>query len=200
MPYDVGADPYTDPQTGVLYNRLGLQSQDELDTAEAQITAINISRLTMMPVLAGPVYDVDSLRYIHKKLFEQIYDWAGDFRTVELHKDTTSFGRVEHLLASAQQLFRELSVDKVLTSSSELSEVVERLAYYYGGLNVLHAFREGNGRTNRTFLGIVADNLGYHIAWDKMDPAENIAASVASYHGDDKLLQKMFTAIAEPIS
>ena len=87
--------------------------------------------------------------------------------------------------------FDELIADDLLQMISDPAEYIKRLAYYYSELNMLHPFREGNGRTLRTFISILAMNSGGNIvAWDQMDPQENIdACAYAAYHNESKLVQ-----------
>jgi len=76
---------------------------------------------------------------------------------------------------------------------------IGKLAYYYGELIVLHPFREGNGRATRTFLAMLADSIGWHLAWDEMDAKENEEASIAAYNGDLEPMRKMLKRIVTPI-
>ncbi|MEI6477738.1 MAG: Fic family protein [bacterium] len=198
MPYDVDNDPYIDKTTGILRNLLGIKTQIVLDDAEAQITAIEITALTSGE---GYPYDepsVDSLKDIHKQLFRYIYVWAGSVRTVELSKGDTSFARAVHIEKAMDGIFTELEKEGYLAGLST-NLFVERLAHYYGELIALHPFREGNGRTIRTFLAILADNNGWHIAWDEMNSEENISACIAAYKGDETPLRNMLEKIIAPV-
>ena len=184
MPYEVGKDPYIDATTGILRNLLGVANADELERAEARIASIAITKVITKNHPAPTDLTPEFFLAIHKQLFGVIYDWAGQLRTVEVSKGTTSFARVEYLHMSLQALFRQFADDNYGAADNRQA-FVEKLAYYYGELNVLHPFREGNGRTIRAFLSLVADAHGYYIAWGEMNPNENIAASIASYSGDE---------------
>ena len=194
MPYDVGKDPYVDVSTGVLRNLLGVRNTEELELAEARIVSIAITKLVsrIHPVPTDLTFEF--FLVIHKRLFGAIYDWAGQLRTVEVSKGTTSFARAEYLQVNLQALFQQLATDEYCASDSK-EEFIEKLAYYYSELNVLHPFREGNGRTIRTFLSLLADCHGYYIAWGYMTAAENIQASIASYNGDEAPMRQLLLKI-----
>lgn len=75
---------------------------------------------------------------------------------------------------------------------------VERLAHYLAEVNAVHPFREGNGRAQRAFFGQLARDAGWRIAWERMDPEENVAASVASMRGEEGPLVAMLTRLVQP--
>ena len=79
-------DPYSDPVTGVLYNKLGLRSTAALEAAEREITHAALILLDESPV--SPSYDLSHLEEVHKRIFGDIYQWAGHIRTVAIAKST----------------------------------------------------------------------------------------------------------------
>jgi cell filamentation protein, protein adenylyltransferase len=83
----VAADPYTDPVTGILFNKLGLSTADELEAAERDITHAALILLKDSPV--QPSYDLTHLQAVHKRIFGDIYPWAGQIRTVTIAKKAT---------------------------------------------------------------------------------------------------------------
>ena len=198
MPYDVDEDPYVDKRTGIFRNLLGLGTQKELDSAEARITSVEIAALINEGVPAPDEYNPDLLKSIHWQLFSALYKWAGQLRTVELTKGTTSFARMEHLNSNLEDTLTHLASEGHLLGL-DFDEFVKRLAHYYGELVVIHPFREGNGRAIRTFLAMLAESIGWHIAWDEMNPEENVDASVAAYNGDDGPMVKMLSEFIPPI-
>jgi len=197
MPYDIGNDPYTDKTTGVLSNLPGITDQQQLDAFEANTVygeiAIILEELAPHPTDLTPEFFLS----LHQQLFGTLYDWAGQLRTVEVSKGTTSFARVQYLPANLREVFAELARDNYCQNMTP-SELIARLAHYYSELNVLHPFREGNGRTIRTFLSLLAASLGYYIAWGDMSASENIAACVAAYGGDEAPLEAMLARLVVP--
>lgn len=78
-------DPYIDPETGILRNKVGARSQRDLDAAEADLAAARAYRLILTNPIK-PTGDLDELRAIHRHLFQDVYDWAGELRTVDISK------------------------------------------------------------------------------------------------------------------
>lgn len=173
-------DPYSNPETGVLYNKLGLRSAAELADAERAITRIRIAELAAQPLRA--TYDLEHLRAIHRRLFSDLYDWAGELRTVDIAK-TDLFCRPAFIEAQARQLFDQLAEDRHLQDLPR-DEFLDAAAHYLGEINALHPFREGNGRAQRAFLTPLAAEAGHPIDWSDLDEAENVEASEASFRGD----------------
>ncbi len=198
MPYDADNDPYLDETTGILRNKLGITTQSELDDAEARITTVEIAVLTTDPAPHFEDFDVVLFRNIHRSLFSELYDWAGEFRTVDISKESTKFAPAQFLAQSVEAYFEQLKVDDFLMST-DFDQFNILLARHYGDLIVLHPFREGNGRTTRTFLAMLAESIGWHIAWDEMDAGENIAASIAAYNGDEMPLRAMLAKFTTPV-
>jgi cell filamentation protein len=98
-------DPYSDPVTRVLYNKLGLGTAAELEAAEREITHAALILLDESPVTAS--YDLPHLREIHKRIFGDIYEWAGRIRTVAIAKGAM-FCLPQYIDSSAAVIFRQL--------------------------------------------------------------------------------------------
>lgn len=194
MPYEVSDDPYIDQKTGILRNLLGATSQLQLDDAEARTVSVEAVLLTTEDQYSPEDFTLGLFMSVHKQLFGSIYDWAGELRTVDVSKGSTSFARAAFLETNLRELFVRLQNDEYCMTT-DFDEFVNKLTYYYGELIILHPFREGNGRAIRTFLTMLAESIGWHIAWDEMSPQENIQASIAVYSGDDKPLRTMLSRI-----
>jgi cell filamentation protein len=180
-------DPYSDPVTGVLYNKLGLRSAAALDAAEREITHAALILLDESPV--SPSYDLPHLREIHKRIFGDIYEWAGQIRTVAITKGAM-FCLPQYIDSSAAVIFRQLRDEDCLRGLRR-NAFVGRLAYYLGEVNALHPFREGNGRAQRAFLGQLARDAGFTLAWQHLDPLRNVEASAAIMRGDPEPMCEM---------
>lgn len=171
-------DPYLDVTQSYLLNKLGLTNQSELDHAEVEIAAIrdvDLARST----LPG-AYDAAHLMGFHSKLFGDIYAWAGKTRTVDIGKGDpsgryTQFCRAVHVDEQLSQV-TEVMAEETWLRGLPPQRFVERLAYFYGELNVIHPFREGNGRTQRAFFRQLAAAAGYRLDWSKVDRQQNIEA------------------------
>jgi cell filamentation protein len=184
-------DPYSDPVAGVLYNKLGLGTAAELEAAEREITHAALILLDESPV--SPSYDLPHLREIHKRIFGDIYEWAGQIRTVAIAKGAV-FCLPQYIDSSAAVIFRELR-DEDCLSRLRRDSFVGRLAYYLGEVNALHPFREGNGRAQRAFFGQLARDAGFTLAWQHLDPVRNVEASAAIMRGDPEPMREMLDAL-----
>lgn len=186
-------DPYTDPVTGVLRNKLGLSTAAELEAAEREITHAALILLRETPVRA--TYDLPHLRAVHRRIFGDIYDWAGQVRSVAIAKGSL-FCLPQYIEPSAAEIFRQLR-DENFLQSLERDAFIDRLAYYLGEVNAIHPFHEGNGRTQRAFFEQLAYDAGFTLAWHHLDAARNIATSAAIMRGDAAPMRKMLDELVQ---
>ena len=184
-------DPYSDPVTGVLYNKLGLGTAAGLEAAEREITHAALILLDESPV--SPSYDLPHLQEIHTRIFGDIYEWAGQIRTVAIAKGAM-FCLPQYIDSSAAVIFGELHDEDCLRGLRR-DAFVGRLAHYLGEVNALHPFREGNGRAQRAFFGQLARDAGFTLAWQHLDPARNVEASAAIMRGDPEPMREMLDAL-----
>jgi cell filamentation protein len=178
---------YADPATGVLRNKLGLATAVGLEAAEREITHAALILLREAPVRRG--YDLPHLREIHRRIFGDIYDWAGQVRTVAIAKGSP-FCLPQYIESAAVEIFCQLHRENLLRNHAR-EEFLDRLTYYLGEVNALHPFREGNGRAQRAFFEQLASDAGFTLSWLRLDADRNIAASVAIMHGDAAPMRKM---------
>lgn len=182
MPKYDGQDHYLDPETGILSNKLGITDQSELEQAEASFVAWRSYELSQRP-LAG-CFDLAHLQAIHRHLFGDVYDWAGEIRTIDLCKGQSYFASHRLIERAARSLFENLAKEQSL-KGLETTGFSERAAYYLSELNALHPFREGNGRAQREFINHLAHRNGYIIDWTGIDPAAMEQASIDAFHRGD---------------
>jgi cell filamentation protein len=183
------------PGTGCLRNRLGITDPGELGAAEADRTAVVIALVSAEP-LPGR-YDLDHLRAFHRRIFRDIYEWAGELRTVPIAKDDSLFALPEHLEAYLTGVLDQLAGEDHLRGLDR-GRFLERITHYYAELNAAHPFREGNGRTQRAFLGQLAREAGFRLAWERLDRERNIEAAQASHRGDNRPLLDLLDELLEP--
>jgi cell filamentation protein len=184
-------DPYSDPVAGVLYNKLGLGTAAGLEAAEREITHAALILLDESPV--SPSYDLPHLREIHKRIFSDIYEWAGRIRTVAI-ATSAMFCLPQYIDSSASAIFGELHGEDCLRGLPR-DAFVRRLAHYLGEVNALHPFREGNGRAQRALFGQLARDAGFTLAWQYLDPVRNVEASAAIMRGDPEPMREMLDAL-----
>ena len=182
-----GADPYTDP-SGVLKNKFGITDQAQLDKVESTFAAIRSAEMQQKPIQGN--FDLAHLKETHKRLFGDVYSWAGELRTVDISKGDTRFAHAGVIESAGNQLFRQLAKEKNLQGMGA-DKFSERLGHYVGEINVLHPFREGNGRTQREFASQLAKENGYHISWDKVSREEMTRASIEAYQSSSDRLGKI---------
>ena len=180
-------DPYVYPGTSVLRNRFGLRDAAELAQREARITTARTIELTERPIPGA--YDLAHLRAFHRHIFGDVYDWAGQIRTVAIAKGDL-FALPDHIEPYLSNVLRQLPAERHLRGLPH-DRFVDRLTHYLGEINSVHPFREGNGRTQRAFLQQLADEAGYHLDWTKLDADRNIAASQAAHRGNERPMRRM---------
>lgn len=184
---------YCYPDSTVLINRLNITGADTLREVERSITALRIAEAKTTPVKGE--FDLAHLQTIHRYLFRDIYEWAGELRSVNISKGN-QFCLCEHLITYADDLFAKLKSEKYLVGLSE-EEFPVRLAYYLSEINVLHPFREGNGRTQRLFIEYLAENAGYHVDFSTVTDREMIVASAEAYACEYDAINAMMTRITQ---
>lgn len=195
--YD-GTDRYTYPDTGVLINKPGITNADALEAFEADATAIRMFELLENPV-AG-LFDVAHLRQIHRHLFQDVYEWAGEFRLVDISRGTSRFANFLLIDGYLSKCLAHLAQEKWFAGMAPC-EFISKMAFYMGEINAVHPFREGNGRVQRLFCSQLALNAGYFIDFECVSQDQMYAAMIASFNGDLKLLENLLneiTAIVEP--
>ncbi len=190
---------YCYADSDVLINKLGITDGKLLHEAERRITALRISEILQTPVIGA--LDYEHLKAIHKAIFSDIYNWAGQPRTVDIAKGNV-FCLSRNLDAYAGSIFSKLKAENHLIDISR-NEIVPRLSFYLSEINVLHPFREGNGRTQRVFIEYLAATAGYHLDFSKVTDKEMIEASALAfackYEAMNELLSKIITTINEQI-
>jgi cell filamentation protein len=184
-------DPYIDPVTGVLRNKLGLRVFGDLEAAEREITHAALIFLQESPV--PPRYDLGHLCTIHQRIFGDIYDWAGQLRTVAIAKGSW-FCLPQYIESSSAEIFRALHGEGLLRDLPR-DAFIERLTYYLGEVNAVHPFREGNGRAQRAFFEQLAGDAGFILDWQHLDADRNVAASAAIMAGDPAPMRKLLAEL-----
>jgi len=186
----VTQDPYLWQNDTVLKNRLGIHDAAQLRKAELSFSAARLATLELGPRNAGLPY----LCHIHRTLFQDVYSWAGELRTLDIWRDETPFCHFEYIEKEGNALLAALEDEKGLADLPQ-ADFVKRIAWYYCEINMLHPFREGNGRAQRVFFEQLALHAGYLLAWDSLSAEAWVAANQAGASGDVQLLEKAFASI-----
>ena len=159
---------YTDPATGLLRNKENIDNSQLLTVFESMKCSKRLEELAKNPI---KIENSSSLLDIHRYLFQDIYEWAGQKRTVEISKQgkpffiTTYFDKgfayIDTLIAEYRKV-----------DPSDKAGLAVHLANLLDSINYLHPFREGNGRTQREFLRTLALEKGYTLNLNPPDSAD----------------------------
>ena len=174
-------DPYLDPRSNVFRNRLGITDRAKLDAAEKRFATTRIAQLDRRRLVGR--YDLDHLRAFHWTIFQDVYPWAGQLRTVLIVKAGAMFCLPHLIVPTAAEIFDRLAADEHLRGRPR-EGFLDGLTALLADVNALHPFREGNGRTQRAFLTQLARDAGYRLRWDVVDRDANIDAARAAADGD----------------
>ena len=192
----IAADCY--PGTTVLINKFGIKEEGKLLQAEIEITHEASARWEILPEHSS--FNFEHYKAIHWHLFHDLYDWAGQTRSVDISKKGTRFcphGEIEDL---SGRIFTGLHKSNYLKGLQK-SQFVSSFIDLYVITNYLHPFREGNGRTQRLFLAQLTRNVGFNLDFADIDVDELMIATIQSAHGVEDGLKRIFAkAIYNPIS
>ncbi len=174
----------------VLENKLGLTDSTKLAREEERISkkkAVNLFDFAILKLLSDGTYK--TLAAIHKFLFEDIYDFAGELRTVNLAKGNFRFAPLMYLETALE------NIDKM--PQSNFDEIVEK----YVEMNIAHPFREGNGRSIRIWLDhILKNEIGKVIDWSKVDKEDYLLAMERSPIKDVEIKVLLKGALTDEIN
>lgn len=187
---------YCYPNSDVLKNKLNITDKIELFKAEKTFTAIRIQELQENPIKGK--FDFKHLKDIHKYIFQDIYDWAGKERTVEIGKGNL-FCTTACIQSYAESVFSKF-YSQCYAVKDNFSDFVRVFADNYGDLNALHPFREGNGRTQREFARQVCLACGYDFNLSVTTHEEMLKASILSFDkADSSGFIKIFSKAITPL-
>ncbi|MEO8924177.1 MAG: Fic family protein [Caldimonas sp.] len=193
-------DAYFWPDSTVLQNKRGLTNEAALRAFEYEATRQRSEQLAQAPIEG--TFDAAHFRAIHCFLFQDVYEWAGQYRTVEFSKGSSQFAPLKtpaHTLESwGERILADLAAENHLKGLQKPG-FVERLTHHYGELNFWHPMREGNGRATKEFLAQLAKEAGYRLELQRVsDKAWNSAAEHQMARDDPRLSQAIFEKIAIP--
>lgn len=174
----------------VLENKLGIQNAPELNEAEEKISkkrALELFESGKLNELEAGKFS--SLKAIHKALFDDIYYFAGELRTVNISKGNFRFAPLMYLEAALQ------NIDKM--PQTTFDEIIEK----YVEMNIAHPFREGNGRSTRIWLDcILKKELGKVVDWSQVDKEDYLLAMERSPIKDIEIKHILKNALTEKIN
>lgn len=174
----------------MLENKLGITSAPALAEAEERISkkkAVELFESGVLDTLEAGKFA--SLQTIHRVLFEDIYDFAGKIRTVNLAKGSFRFAPLMYLDAALQ------NIDKM--PQSNFDQIVEK----YVEMNIAHPFREGNGRSTRIWLDcMLKKEIGMVVDWSKVDKEDYLLAMERSPIRDIEIKHVLRSALTDQVN
>ncbi len=175
-------DPYVD-EHGVLKNKFGITNAEKLAKVEYRFVALKGYYL-----VKSWKHDIDSIKdlcVIHRYLFRQIYDWAGEIRDYELSKGETTFMPSQLIPTACQNINQQLAAVNQNSARLETSQYAQLL----DAINYLHPFREGNGRSTRLFLELLGIQHTQLVNYSRNDPEMIQALNNADWEKLAQLIQ-----------
>lgn len=171
--YEARNSIYCYPNSNVLINKLDLKNAKRLEKAEKMIVLAKLYDLRQGKIKGN--FDKAHFISIHKYLFEDLYPFAGEFRKENIAKDSFSFAEWEFIESELDRLLIKLKEENYLNGLNQ-EDMAKRLSFYMSELNVLHPFREGNGRVIREFIRELAFKNEYIIDYTKTTSQELLDA------------------------
>lgn len=189
-------DPYCYRGTNILRNKIGITSSRELLRAEIELTSLRLFELQNQPF--PQKLDLDRFKAIHKHIFQDLFTWAGEFRTINIAKGDI-FGLVQYIDDNMTS-FMSSYFDECFNNRKDFSTFVKTFAKHYGNINAVHPFREGNGRTQREFAREVCLRCGYIFDLSQTSHEEMLEASKFSLYGHNEKFEDIFSRILMPVT
>lgn len=203
-------DDYFIPGTETLRNKLGDDvhphgepDPDRLKRAEEALTANRIQELVAHPVEGA--FDYEHMKAIHRHIFQDVYDWAGEERVGgAMFKDGHMYYPAASIAADAKKQYDALAREDHLRGLP-LDAFLDRFAEYWGELNVIHSFREGNTRTQFVFFTELARHAGYDLDPEPFRPGQPLRDEFvkARYHsqqtGSNERLRAVLAKAVKPL-
>ncbi|MGG8086791.1 putative adenosine monophosphate-protein transferase Fic [Klebsiella aerogenes] len=188
--YGDDRDPYLYPTLDVLRNRLGIRQAQRLEQTAWEFTSLRAATIPLGPRGRG----LPHLCAIHRQLYQDLFDWAGKLREIDIYQGDTPFCHFAWIEKEGNALMRKLEEEDYLCEFP-WETFVERLSWYYGEINVLHPFRLGNGLTQRIFFEQLAIHAGYLLDWRGIEPDAWSQANQLGAMGDPEPLERIFRKV-----
>ena len=214
-PRAVGIDRYVDPVTKVSYNKLGLRRRSELAAADYRMSDVRLMQLMLEPIRG--LYDLDHLERLHRHVFGDLYDWAGEYRAINFSRTLNAepgwrarFAPVAEIPAVVAAVRHDLGIWNTLKGLVH-ADFLARLTAIYIKLNYVHPFLKGNGRAIAAMLSQLTHEARYALRFEDVEPEVwsrataysmpriGLAADAPKLMRDDSLIRDVFARIAVPM-
>jgi len=192
--YDVRDSIYCYPNSNILKNKLNIKDAEKLKQVETQLVLIKLYELRQKEITGD--FSKKHFISIHQFIFEDIYPFAGEFRKENIAKDSFRFAEWQFIDEELERLCNLIKKENYLSGLSK-EDLAKRLAYYLAELNVLHPFREGNGRTIREFIRQLALKNGYLFNLTNIASQDMLEASIKSIYDETDLSNLILLCLEE---
>lgn len=182
------------PGTTVLINKLGIKNQAHLDESETLIVGVKSLQYELAPF--PEELNFNHYKRLHGFLFDELYDFAGQLRTINMSKQHTHFCPAHEIPDLAERIFLRLASMHYFRIL-ERDDFVRELTDLYTSINYLHPFREGNGRTQRLFFRQLAQRAGYKLNFASVDSDRMMLATIHAASGIEDSLIQIFDEVLE---
>ena len=183
------------PGTSVLINKLGIQNQDQLNENETLIVGVKSLQFELAPFLEP--LNFDYYKRLHRFLFDELYEWAGAVRNINLSKQHTHFCPADEIASLAERMFGRVENMNFFCGLPR-EDFIAELTDFYSSVNYLHPFREGNGRTQRLYFRQLAQRAGYKLDFSAVDSDRMTIATIHAASGIEDTLHDLFDEIVVP--
>ena len=182
--YSDSVDPEYYPNTHIFVNLLNIQDLKTLKSKEADFSVIRSLELLQQPEIICTTFDFNHLKSIHRHLFKDIYSWAGKPRSFDMAKNGDIFTPANELPDYESEVFSGSLGFLNLNARPSRDDAAEKLAKCLGIINIYHPFPEGNGRTQRIFISMLARKHDFDIDWKSSVPWEILETSKAVHQSN----------------
>lgn len=172
---------YCYPDSNVLKNKLNIRDLRELKDVEEKFVAIKQLVLLQKPIPGR--FTINHLLRIHRFLFEDVYPFAGHIRREQISKGETLFFPPDLIKLELRRVFGEIHETGMLQEKKPQSQI-QHLSHVMAELNIIHPFREGNGRSIREFIRCMAQVYGLTLNWGNADQNTMMDVAIASVYDD----------------
>ena len=188
-------DPYCYPDSDVLKNKFDIHSDKELDAAEGFHVAIRLDQLEISPIKGS--FDLSHLQAIHHHIFQDVYEWAGEIRKIDIQKADMRYTEHVHIVDAMAEIHTELSKEnEIKTASAE--KFPSRLAYYFSEIHRIHPFREGNSRSTQAFFRQLSKEASYDLSFQGVEANTWYDVARQANHGNISKLEGFFKEHVKP--
>ena len=190
MGYDASSENCY-PDTTILINKLNIKNEKTLQETERILATQR--QLELQDRLVFDIVNFEFYKSLHGYIFQDIYEWAGQTRSINISKKGTSFCPVDNINSVGNAIFNKLN-EKGLYKHMPFEQMIDEATDLFDTLNILHPFREGNGRTERLFFSELMKHIGYEIDFDKCDRDLLMISTIYAAQGNKLLLRDFFAS------